>query len=122
MIKLFLVDDQPSVCTGLRLRLAIEPDLVVVGEANDGATALALAPTVQPDVALIDVEMPEMDGLTLTARLRQVFPQCPVVILTLHDDAGTRERAWAAGAAAFVAKQAGVVPLLAALRNVYQQA
>jgi len=117
MIKVLLVDDQPSVCAGLRLRLELETDLQVVGEAGDGAMAVGTAPSVQPDVALVDVEMPDIDGITLIQLLRQVAPHCLVIILTLHDDAATRQRALDAGAAAFVAKQAGVAPLLEAIRN-----
>lgn len=117
MIKVLLVDDQPSVCAGLRLRLELEPDLQVVGEASNGATAAAIAPTVQPDVALVDVEMPDMDGITLIQVLRQVAPHCLVISLTLHDDAATRQRALAGGATAFITKQADVAVLLEAIRN-----
>lgn len=117
MIKLLLVDDQISVRYGLRLRLGLEPDMVIVGEASDGATALALFTTLQPDVVLMDVELPGLDGLAATAKLRAVAPECRVVILSLHDDPETQQRAQQVGAAAFVSKQAADRVLLAAIRQ-----
>jgi YesN/AraC family two-component response regulator len=81
MLKIFLIDDQPMVRAGLRLRLGLEADLLVVGEAGDGATALAQAQDLQPDIALVDVEMPGMDGVALTTALRQLVPRCAVIIL-----------------------------------------
>jgi len=103
-VRLLLVDDRPAVRTGLRIWLALEPDLEVVGEASDGSEAISLTQALCPDVVLMDVEMPGMDGISATATLRSVAPQSAVVILTLHDDAATRARAQEAGAAAFVAK------------------
>ncbi|MCE7985015.1 MAG: DNA-binding response regulator [Caldilinea sp. CFX5] len=126
ILRLLLIDDQAAVREGLRLRLSLEPDLRVVGEASDGAEALALAVALQPDIALVDVNMlgpaHAPNGIALTTALRQVAPPCAVIILSLYDDAATRQRAQAAGAAAFVAKQAGIVVLLAAIRNIGRKA
>ena len=66
MIKVMLVDDEAAVRQGLRMRLELEPDLVIVGEASDGPEALDLAQRLAPDVVVIDVEMPEMDGVAAT--------------------------------------------------------
>jgi DNA-binding NarL/FixJ family response regulator len=85
--------------------LEIEPDITIVGEAGDGKTALALVETLHPDVVLMDVEMPDMDGVATTAALRALEPLASVVIHTVHDDAATRARALAAGAVAVVAKR-----------------
>ncbi len=104
MIKLFLVDDQPSALRGLRQRLSLEPDIRVIGEACNGEDAVQLVPTLCPDIVLMDVAMPGMDGITATTELRHVCPQSAVVILSLYDDSATRERAQSAGAVAFVAK------------------
>ena len=65
-IRILLVDDQPSVLRGLRMRLELEPDLEVVGEATNGATALEEAERVAPNIVLMDVEMPVMDGISAT--------------------------------------------------------
>lgn len=104
MIKLFLVDDQPSALRGLRQRLSLEPDIRVIGEACNGEDAVQLVPTLCPDIVLMDVAMPGMDGITATTELSHVCPQSAVVILSLYDDSATRERAQCAGAVAFVAK------------------
>jgi DNA-binding NarL/FixJ family response regulator len=103
-IRVLLVDDQPSVRRGLRMRLGLEPDMTVVGEASDGAEALTASVNVEADVVLMDIEMPVMDGITATTQLSQSKPGCAVVILSLHDDSATRERARVAGAVDFVAK------------------
>ena len=104
MIRVLLVDDQVAVRSGLRMRLALEPDIAVVGEGDDGATALALAPALRPDVILMDIELPQMDGISATAALRDLVPSAAVVILSIHDGSATRARARAAGAADFVGK------------------
>src|SRR6266545_6139908 len=117
MIRLLLVDDQPGTRRGLRMRLALEPDLVVVGEAADGAAAIPLARDLSPDVVIMDVEMPVMDGIRATSQLREIAPKTSVVILSLYDDPATRARANEAGAVAFVAKQCMEEPLLSAIRQ-----
>ena len=116
MITVLLVDDQPAIRRGLRMRLALEPDLLVVGEAGDGKAALALAYTLRPMVILMDIAMPGMDGLAATSALRDLGSRCAVVILSLHDDMPNRLAAAAAGAAAFVAKQGDVQSLLTTIR------
>ncbi len=117
MITLLLVEDQPAVRQGLEMRLALEPDIHIVGEANDGTVAVELAQTLQPDVILMDVELPTMDGIVATSTLRRIVPQSAVVILTLHDDTLTRQRAQNAGAVAFVAKHETDTVLLSAIRQ-----
>lgn len=115
MITLLVVDDQPSVRRGLRMRLALEPDLMTLGEASNGLEALTAVGALNPDVVVMDVDMPHMDGIAATQRLARVAPATAVVILSIHDDEATRQRARAAGAAAFVAKQAGDRALLEAI-------
>lgn len=117
MITVLLVDDQPAVRRGLRMRLSLEPDLTVVGEAEDGEVALAQVAAMRPRVVLMDVEMPRMDGITATAALRALAPETLVVILTIHDDRMTRARAAAAGASAFVEKQAVDPTLVSVIRQ-----
>ena len=117
-IIIVLVDDQASVRRGLRMRLSMEPDVEVVGEAESGEAALRLVRALSPDVVLMDVEMPGMDGIVATAALRATAPHVAVVILSLYDDARTRARAREAGAAAFVAKHQAKSTLLATIRRV----
>jgi len=115
VITLLVVDDQPSVRRGLKMRLALEPDLKTLGEASNGLEALAAVSTLHPDVVVMDVDMPHLDGIAATQRLGSLAPATAVVILSIHDDEATRQRARAAGAAAFVAKQAGDGALLEAI-------
>jgi DNA-binding NarL/FixJ family response regulator len=122
MIRVLLVDDQSVVRRALRGRFHLEPDLEVVGEASTGSEALMLAQTLAPDVVLMDIEIPEMDGIEATAALRRAVPQSPVVILSIYDDAQTRTRAQAAGAVAFVEKRGATDSLLSAIRLAAAQA
>jgi DNA-binding NarL/FixJ family response regulator len=84
--------------------LGLEPDLLIVGEAESGAAVGDLVDSLHPDVVVMDVEMPGLNGLDAMAVVHAVHPALPVVILSFHDDIETRARAWVAGAAAFVAK------------------
>jgi len=122
MIRLLLVDDQPAVLRGLGLRLALEPDMQIIGEASTGREALSMAQALSPDVVLMDVEMPEMDGIDATAALRATASTSAVVILSIHDDPQTRVRAQAAGAVAFVEKSGATDSLLVAIRQAARQA
>ena len=117
MIRVLIVDDQASIRRGLRMRLGLEPDIEVIDEAADGASAVRLARLLAPDVVLMDLEMPSMDGIAATAAVRRASPATAVVMLTLHDDAATRARAAAAGAAAFVSKCRMDEHLLEAIRG-----
>ena len=115
-IRILLVDDQPAIRRGLRMSLGLETDLHIVGEAGDGLEALKAARDLKPDVVILDVEMPGMDGLTAAEKLHQITPASAVVILSLHDSLVTRARAQAAEAV-FVAKHEGVGALIAAIRR-----
>ena len=103
--------------SGLRMRLELEPDMLVIGEAGDGSAALALARETHPQVVIMDIEMPAMGGIAATAALRAAVPESAVVVQSLHDDAVTQARARAAGAVAFVGKHRLEVPLLDAIRQ-----
>jgi DNA-binding NarL/FixJ family response regulator len=117
MITVLVVDDQPAVRAGLKMRLALEPDLSVVGEAGNGFEALDLAKTLNPDVVLMDIEMPGLDGISATSSLCACDPCPAVIVLTLYDSHEMRERALAAGATAFVGKQDVCETLLTAVRE-----
>ncbi len=98
------------------MRLGLEADIRVVGEAADGATAVDLASLLSPDVVLMDVNLPVLDGIMASHELAARVPQAAVVMLSLHDDRATIERALAAGAVAFVGKQQMDGDLLGAIR------
>lgn len=113
-----VVDDQLMVRAGIAAIVDAEDDLAIVGEAGDGAAALETAARVRPDVVLMDIRMPGMDGLTATARLTAT-PQPPkvLVLTTFHQDAYVYE-ALKAGASGFVLKDTEPADLLAAIRVV----
>jgi DNA-binding NarL/FixJ family response regulator len=85
MIKVLICDDQDLVCEGLKAILSTSPDIQVVGVANDGAEALALIPKCQPDLVLMDLKMPGMNGVHATRHIRQQFSGVQVLVLTTYD-------------------------------------
>jgi DNA-binding NarL/FixJ family response regulator len=117
MMTLLIVDDQPTVRQGLRMRLGLEPDLEIAGEAADGIEAIELTHVLKPHVVLMDVSMPRMDGITATKAIRAIAPDTRVVVISLHSDRDTREQAAHAGASAFVDKHAEDEELLKAIRD-----
>lgn len=116
-IRILLVDDQPTVRQGLRLRLATEQDIEIAGEAGDGQLALELAATLTPDVVVLDIAMPGMDGIA-TARQLRMATNAAIVMLSMQDDATSRSRAIAAGADVFVAKHEAGTRLINVIRRV----
>jgi DNA-binding NarL/FixJ family response regulator len=117
-IRVVLVDDQSMIRTGLRMVLAAEPDIEVVGEAADGAEGVAVVTRLQPDVVLLDVRMPGMDGLEAARRI--VAGQLPtrVVVLTTFDEDEYVAAALRAGVSGFLLKVAPPEDLVAAVRTV----
>ena len=115
--RLLVVDDEARVRRGLRMRLTVEADMEVIGEAGSGEAALQLVRSLSPDVVLMDVEMPGAEGISGIAALRRVAPRSAVVVFTLYDDAAMRARAREAGAAAFVTKHQTEEALLTAIRR-----
>ena len=120
MIRLLIVEDQPGVRRGLQMRLAAETDFSVIGEATDGQAALDLTTSLRPDVVLMDVDMPRLDGIATASALRLMCPQTSVIMLSFRDDVLTRRLAEQAGAAAFVAKSMPADTLLTAIREASQ--
>lgn len=118
MIRIVLVDDEPVVRHGLKMRLELIKEMRVVGEAGDGETALQLVRELKPDVVVMDIELHQSDGITLTRILRAEKSSAAILIHSMHDDAETREKARGAGACAFVSKHEGTVALLKAIREV----
>jgi DNA-binding NarL/FixJ family response regulator len=120
-IRILLVDDQSSVRRGLAMRLQLEPDITVVGEAEDGTTAVQAARTLQPDVLVMDYEMPGMDGIEATKALADLGSESRVVMLSIHDNPTVKRAAAGAGVHAFVAKHQPSEALLAAIRSAVEK-
>lgn len=119
MIRVILTDDQPLVRTGLRVLIADTPDIEVVGEAANGAEAVSLATELRPDVAVMDIRMPVLDGIG-AARLITEDPQLPtrVLILTTFDDDEYVYAALRAGASGFLVKDMPLESILDGIRVV----
>jgi DNA-binding NarL/FixJ family response regulator len=118
VISVLIADDQELVREGLRMMLSAEPDLTVVAEAEDGNKALAAARTYDPDVLLMDVRMPELDGIEATRRLVEAGGRARVLVLTTFDLDEYVYRAMRAGASGFLLKDAKREQLAAAVRTV----
>ena len=117
MLEILVVDDHPLMRAGLECMLATTPDLTVVGTAANGAEALRSAVRLRPDVVLMDLSMPGMDGLEATRQLAQLRPAPVVVVLTSASASGTVRDAFAAGAVGYLLKDMAPADLLAALRG-----
>jgi DNA-binding NarL/FixJ family response regulator len=117
MIRVLLVDDQRLVRAGLRMLCESVDDLEVVGEAADGAAAVRLAEQLRPDVVLMDLRMPGVDGTVATARILAARPSVRVVVLTTFDDDDHLYPALAAGACGFLVKDAAPEELLDGVRR-----
>lgn len=118
MITILLVDDQAVVRDGLRAMLQTEPDFHVVGEASRGEQALALAARFKPDVILLDVRMPGMDGLDTLARLKSLVPGSSVIMVTLYNNAEYLLEAVTAGASGYILKDSTREEFVRAVRAV----
>jgi DNA-binding NarL/FixJ family response regulator len=120
MIRLLLVDDQLIIRQGLKSLLDAKPDLQVVGEAENGAIALQQVALLQPDVVLMDVRMPIMDGVTATRLLCQQFPDTKVIVLTTFDDHDYVAQAMQFGARGYLLKDTHSDELAQAIRSIHQ--
>lgn len=118
MSSILLVDDHAVLRAGLQLLLDGQPDLCVIGEAEDVRTAVAQATTLQPDLILLDLSLTGSSGLAAIPALRAVAPHSRILVLTMHDDEGYVRQALAAGANGYVLKRAADADLIAAIRAV----
>jgi two-component system, NarL family, nitrate/nitrite response regulator NarL len=115
-LRVLVVDDHPIVREGVRRILEAAPDLVVIGEASDGASALALAARLLPDAAVVDVGLPDMSGLALVRLLKAQQPELTVVMLSMYDDAEYARESRLVGASAYVVKDSAATMLATQLR------
>lgn len=119
MIRVLLVDDQALFRSGMRMLIESQDDLVCVGEAHDGRDAVAQAALLAPDVVLMDVRMPVVDGIEATARIVAAHPNVKVLVLTTFDLDEAAARAIRAGASGFILKDAEPEFVLACIRTVH---
>lgn len=117
-IRVIIADDHTIVRSGVRLLLEAEQDIRVVAEAVDGQEALAMAETAQPDVVLMDITMPVMDGLEATRQIKRLCPQIQVLILTMHRSDDYFFETLKAGASGYILKGAQASELIEAVRVV----
>ncbi len=121
-LKVLIVDDLPQVREGLAIVLGLagpmdEPGIEIAGKAENGVEAVRLARELHPDVILMDLEMPELDGLAAARRVKLMAPDIRIIALTIHGDPETRQKARQAGVDAFVEKGAPIEELIRAIRN-----
>jgi DNA-binding NarL/FixJ family response regulator len=117
-MRIAIVDDHALVRDGLARLLGLEEDLTVVGSCGDGAGALTLAAACRPDVLLLDIALPDADGLDLVAEIRRVSPETRVLMLSMHSEPEYAAEAIARGACGLVAKSASAEALVDAIRRV----
>ena len=117
-IRVLIVDDHPVVRTGLRGMFETDPGFVVAGEAGDGAAAVQAVSDCNPDVVLMDLQMPGVDGVTAIGRIQALRPKPPVLVLTVYDSDAQILRAIEAGAAGYLLKDASREELFGAVRSV----
>jgi DNA-binding NarL/FixJ family response regulator len=117
-LRVFLADDHPVVLAGIKALLTADPDLEVVGEARDGLTALRMAVDLKPDVVVLDLSMPAMNGVDVSQRLRVECPGCKVLVLTVHEDRSYVRKLLEVGAVGYVLKRSASEDLLRAIHAV----
>ncbi len=119
MIRVMLADDHGIVRAGLRRIVEDGGDMTVVAEASDGRSAIRAAQEHIPDVAVVDISMPDLDGLEVTSRLLQEKPDLPIIILTMHEEEQYVVRSIEAGAMGYITKRSAPEQLVHAIRRVF---
>jgi DNA-binding NarL/FixJ family response regulator len=117
-LRVFLADDHAVIREGLKSLVNAQPDMEIIGEAENGRLAWQLAKALEPDVAVMDVSMPELNGVKATEILTQECPKIKVLALTVHEDQGYLRQILKAGAAGYVLKKAMAEELINAIRTV----
>ncbi len=119
MIKVLIADDYAPVRQGLRMLISVCSDLLVIGEAADGQIAVETTERLRPDVVLMDISMPKVNGLEATERIRENSPGTSVLLMTIHDSDEMRAKATAAGAFGLLSKNTGTIMLTHAIRQAW---
>ena len=117
-LRVFIADDHPVVLAGIRSLLNGDPEVEIVGEARDGITALRMALELKPAIMVLDLSMPGLNGVDVTRQLLAQFPDCKVVVLTVHEDRSYLRKLIEVGAAGYVLKRSVAEDLLRAIHAV----
>jgi DNA-binding NarL/FixJ family response regulator len=117
-LRVFLADDHPLVLDGIKALIVSDAELELVGEARDGAMALRRAVNLRPDVAVLDLSMPGVNGIEVARQLLEACPQCRVLILTVHEDGAYLRQLLALGVAGYVLKRSAADELRRAIHAV----
>jgi DNA-binding NarL/FixJ family response regulator len=117
-LRILIAEDHKTVREGVKLLVNAQPDMEVIGEAGDGEDAVRQAAAIVPDILVMDISMPNMNGLKATKRLRSVMPEMKILILTRHTDDGYLQQLLAAGANGYVLKQSAPTELTNAIRTI----
>lgn len=115
MTKVLVADDHAIVRTGLRALLKSEPSLQLVGEASGGYEVMELVEKTRPDILLLDLSMPDLDGISVTKTIKPQYPDLAILILTVHEDEALLREAIQAGAAGYILKRAAESELISAI-------
>jgi two-component system, NarL family, nitrate/nitrite response regulator NarL len=118
MLRVLVADDHNLVRESIVKAVSVGGDVEVIAQAEDGPSALERCRELQPDLALLDVAMPGLDGLSVAAELRKDLPGLRIIMLTMHDDVGSVERALSIPVDGFVSKSAAIAELVAAIQTV----
>ncbi len=118
-INILLADDHTIVRDGIRALIDDEPDMQVIAEAEDGYSSVRLACDLTPDVVLMDIAMPRLNGMEATQQIKKNCPQVKVLVLTMHENEEYIRRVLACGAMGYILKDAAAKDLLGAIRSVY---
>ncbi|HEY4144358.1 response regulator transcription factor [Pinirhizobacter sp.] len=117
IIRILIADDHPMMRTGVRATLEIERDMKVVGEASDGAEAISMFHLLRPDVTLIDLQMPKVDGLVAITEIRQAVPTAVIIVLTTYPGDARVTKAISLGATSYLLKVASSEEIVATVRG-----
>lgn len=118
MIKIVIAEDHQALIDGIKLSLARETDIEVIGEANDGEELVQLVRLHKPDVVITDIRMPKCDGITATKNIKKKFPHIQVIAFSMFDQAEAVEQMKKAGASAYIMKNSSLAKLVEAIRTV----
>lgn len=117
-VRVLMVDDHPVVLAGLKALVGAEPGLTVIGEARDGRTALRMAIQLAPEVVVLDISLPEMNGVELAAALRQQRPDCRILVLTVHEERAYLRQLLELGVSGYLLKRSAADELPRAIHAV----
>lgn len=116
--RILIVDDHPAIREGLKAILSTQPNCDIVGEAADGLEALNLAERLQPDLVLMDLSMPLMDGIAATREIKKKWPETKILVFTNHDNPEYRTAALKAGAEGYLLKDSTSAKLIQSLKDI----